>query len=454
MAAKQVNRDLLSQPIGLTLRRMTTPMAIGMVALMSFNIIDTFFIGLLGTDELAAISFTFPVTFTVISLIIGLGIGTSAVIARALGGGNPTLARDQATTALFLSLILVSILSTLGLLLIEPIFLLLGSSQETLVHIVDYMSMWYFSSVFLVLPMVGNSVLRASGDTSTPSLIMGAGGAINAILDPLLIFGYGPIPAMGIKGAAIATLLAWICGSIIVLYVLGVKRGLIHLYLPAWGLFKAAAAKVLKIALPAAGANMLTPLAMGILTAVVAGYGKEAVAAFGVGQRLESIASLVVLSLSMTLPPFISQNQGAGFYDRVQRSYQLCCRFVVVWQFVVFLVLALLAPYIAKIFTSEAEVAHLIQMFIWIVPLGYGVQGIVILTNSSFNALHLPNQALMLSFVRLFVCYVPCAYFGGEWFGIVGLFVGCVVGNLLMSLISYTFFNRYKESICQNKPSA
>ncbi|WP_237742351.1 MATE family efflux transporter [Gayadomonas joobiniege] len=425
---------------------MTVPMAMGMIALMSFNLIDTFFIGLLGTNELAAISFTFPVTFTVISLIIGLGIGTSAVIARSLGSGDESLARDQATTALFVSLILVSLLSSLGLIFIEPIFKLLGSNDIILKHINDYMSLWYFSSVFLVLPMVGNSVLRASGDTKTPSLIMGAGGAINAILDPMFIFGFGPIPAMGIQGAAIATLLAWICGSIIIVYTLSIRRGLMHLYLPVFARFKSAAKKILTIALPAAGANMLTPLAMAILTAIVANYGKEAVAAFGVGQRLESIASLVVLSLSMTLPPFISQNQGAGFYQRVRDAYKICCRFVLAWQFFIYLCLAALAPLIAMAFASEPEVTYLIKMFLWIVPLGYGVQGIVILTNSSFNALHLPNRALLLSFIRLFVCYVPCAYIGGELFGIIGLFAGCVLGNFIMSLLSYSVFQRVKES--------
>ncbi|MER2492015.1 MATE family efflux transporter [Catenovulum sediminis] len=442
MQANKTQNDLLSFPIGVTLKNMTIPMVMGMIALMSFNLIDTFFIGLLGTNELAAISFTFPVTFTVISLTIGLGIGTSACIAKTLGGGDNSEARDQGTSALLLSVVLVASLSSIGWLLITPIFTLLGSEQNTLPFILEYMQIWYFSSVFLVLPMIGNSILRASGDTKTPSTIMALGGAMNAILDPVLIFGLGPVPALGMTGAAIASLIAWMTGAAVMLYILSIKRQLIYLHLPEWKKLKNSVQKILKIALPAAGANMLTPLAMSILTAIVAGYGHEAVAAFGVGQRLESIGCIVVLALSMTLPPFISQNLGAGQVQRVIDGYKLCCRFVLLWQFVVYILLVISAPLIANAFASEGEVNQLIRVFIWIVPLGYGLQGIIILTNSSFNALHKPMIALQLSIMRLFLFYVPAAYIGGELYGIYGLFAGCVVGNCCMAMVSYFRFKK------------
>ena len=200
---------MLEGNIKQTLMNMTLPMVMGMLMLMTFGLVDTFFVSLLGTQELAAISFTFPVTFTVISLNIGLGIGISAVIGRLLGSNDHANARLVATAALMTVLCLVGLLSVIGFLTIDPIFILLGASPELLIHIHDYMSIWYIGAIFLALPMSGNSVLRASGDTKTPSMIMAAGGAINALLDPLLIFGYGPIEGMGITGAAIATAIAW-----------------------------------------------------------------------------------------------------------------------------------------------------------------------------------------------------------------------------------------------------
>ena len=181
-------------------------------------------------------------------------------------------------------------------------------------------------------------------------------------------------------------------------------------------------------------------MAAAVLTAIVANYGASAVAAFGVGSRIESIACLVVLALSMTLPPFISQNLGAGNMKRVEEGYKASIKFVLAWQVFIYLVLVLAAPFIAQVFSKEQAVADIIKLFIWILPLGYGFQGVIILTNSSFNALHKPMVALTLSIIRLFVCYVPLAYLGSIWFGLEGFFIGALLGNVVMAVISYNLF--------------
>jgi putative MATE family efflux protein len=439
---KKIARNLLQDPVPSTLKDMTIPMIYGMILLMTFNVVDTFFVSLLGTQPLAAISFTFPVTFTILSMTIGLGIGTSAVIAKLIGNDDVSLAKNAATASLVLSALIVCLLSTVGYFYTYELFTLLGAEPPLLPLIHDYMDVWYLGSVFLIGPMIGNAILRASGDTVTPGFIMGSAGLVNAILDPILIFGIGPVPAMGIQGAAIATLISWFVGLIYVLYVLSVKKKLIRSTLFTLSEFLYSSKSILKIGLPAAGANMLTPIAGAIMTAIVASYGDHAVAAFGVGSRIESIACLVVLALSMTLPPLISQNFGAGLMKRVETAYKVSVKFVLIWQFLVFLVLILVAPYIAKIFTNEAEVADIIVLFMWILPLAYGFQGIIILTNSSFNALHKPMISLVLSVVRLFVCYVPLALLGSYFYGLIGFFIGAAIGNFVMSFISYFLFNK------------
>ncbi|MEW6983011.1 MATE family efflux transporter [Colwelliaceae bacterium 6471] len=439
---KSNNTNLLEDPVAGTLKKMTIPMIYGMVLLMTFNLIDTFFVGLLGTKPLAAISFTFPITFTVISLTIGLGIGTSAVIGRALGRGDSDSAKSSGTAAMYLAAVVVGILSYIGYLFVDEIFILLGATDDLLPLIHQYIDIWFIGSVCLIGPMIGNSILRASGDTKTPSIIMGSAGLVNAILDPIFIFGVGPIPAMGIQGAAIATLISWLFGMGLVLNILAFRRKLIHTHLLSVKEFVVSARKILHIGLPAAGANMLTPIAAAILTAIVAEYGASAVAAFGVGSRIESIACLVVLAMSMTLPPFISQNFGAGKMHRVEDSYNTSVKFVMVWQIAIYLLLLLLAPWISDAFAKEQQVADIIKLFIWILPLGYGLQGVIILTNSSFNALHKPMVALILSIIRLFVCYVPLAYLGSHFYGLEGFFVGGLLGNLVMATISYRLFSR------------
>jgi len=201
---------------------------------------------------------------------------------------------------------------------------------------------------------------------------------------------------------------------------------------------------------------MLTPVAAAVMTAIVASYGESAVAAFGVGSRIESIACLVILSMSMTLPPFISQNFGAGNMHRVDQAYKTSVKFVLVWQILIYVVLLITAPLIADIFAKEKEVADIIILFIWILPLGYGLQGIIILTNSSFNALHKPMAALALSVIRLFVCYVPLAYLGSYFYDLKGLFIGAVIGNILTAMISYRLFSKqfnFKESNSQAQES-
>jgi len=177
------SENLLTAPIGPVLKKMTKQVLFGMILLMSFNLVDTYFIGLLGTDPLAAISFTFPVTFTIISLSIGLGIGTSAVIAKARGANLLEQAKDDGLGALILSFMLVAVLAFTMYLSTDSIFTLLGAKADLLPLIHQYMDVWYIGAVFLMSPMVGNAVLRASGDAKTPSLIMAMSGLINAILD-------------------------------------------------------------------------------------------------------------------------------------------------------------------------------------------------------------------------------------------------------------------------------
>lgn len=424
------------------LQRLTWPVLGGMLTMMSFNLVDTFFISLLGTAQLAAISFTFPVTFLLISLAIGLSIGTSAVIAKALGAGLADTAKEDSLAALWLGAALVSVLALVIAFYLEPLFSLLGATDTTLPFIREYMLIWLAGSVLLVTPMIGNAILRAAGETKIPSLVMASGGLVNAVLDPILIFGLGPVPAMGMQGAALATVFSWLTGFIFIIYWLAVKRGLLDrfylplsLALPIWR-------RILHIGMPAAVANMLTPIAMAILTVIIASYGPEAVAALGVGMRLESIACLVVLALSMTLPPVVGQNFGAGLLGRVQQAYFTACHFVLKWQTGVFLLLALLAYPIAALFTQDQQVATYIRYFIWSLPLSYGLQGVIILTNSSFNALHLPAKAMILSLVRFFVCYIPLAWLGAKIAGVPGLFIGAMVGNLLTASLAYHWFKQ------------
>ncbi len=436
------HRNLAEGSIRESLIRMTLPMIVGMLMLFTFSLVDTLFISLLGTEALTAISFTFPVTFTVMSLAIGLGIGASAVVAKYIGRAEMERAKESATVINYVSFSLAVITVAIAWIFMDPIFTVMGASSELRVLIAEYMVVWFPGSVLVVCIMSGNSVLRACGDTKTPSLLMAAAGFSNAVLDPLFIFGPGPFPALGIQGAAVATVLSWSMGAIWLGWVLVVRMEMVSKAIPSRAVILGSGREMLRIGAPAAGANMMTPLAAGIMTAIAAGFGDTAVAAFGVGGRIEPIATLIVLAMSSSLPPLISQNFGANRLDRVQEAYTMSIKFVLWWQLLVYLVLAAGSPLIATIFSDEASVSDTIKLFIWIMPLGYGLQGIIILTNSSLNALHRPLNALYLSLARFFVFYVPLAFLGSRIFGLPGFFAGAVTGNLLMAMISWRTFHR------------
>jgi len=435
------SNNLVEGSIKKALIRMTLPMIIGMLMLFTFSLVDTLFISFLGTEPLTAISFTFPVTFTVMSLAIGLGIGASAVVAKAVGRSEFERAKEAATVINYISFCLATAVVSLCWFFMDDIFRLMGAREDLLVLIRQYMVVWFPGSILIVCMMSGNSVLRACGDTKTPSIIMASAGLINAVLDPFLIFGIGPFPELGIQGAAWATVIAWALAFGYLNYLLVVKLELVSRKLPSRATFESSGKDMLRIGIPAAGANMMTPFAAGIMTAIAAGFGDTTVAAFGVGARIEPIATLIVLAMSSALPPLISQNFGANRIDRVEEAYRLATKFIMGWQLAVYLLLGLSAILIADVFSDDPQVIEGIKLFVWIMPLGYGLQGVIILTNSSLNALHRPLTALCLSVARFLVFYVPLAYVGSRYFGLPGFFAGAVVGNFLMAIISWRTFN-------------
>ncbi|MEL7290578.1 MAG: MATE family efflux transporter [Pseudomonadota bacterium] len=433
----QDKHGLLTGSIPLVLRQMTVPMTFGMVAILLFNLVDTFFISLLGTQALAAISYTFPVTFAVNCITMGIGMGLSTNIGRLLGQGQANDAARFSSHGLLLAVLLVTLASSLGLITIKPLFLALGAEPALLPLIEQYMVIWYLTIPLLVIPMAGNSAIRATGDTKTPAKIMMLAGAINGILDPLLIFGYGPFPELGIQGAAIASAFSWLgalCGS---LFVLAKREKLLALPNPAHLI--ADWKQILKIGTPAALSNALTPLSGAILMMMLSAHGTAAVAAYGAAQRVESVLILVLMALTSALTPFIAQNMGAKSPARSFAGLFLSMRFSLVFQLGIFVMMVPLSIPLAALFSQEQAVKDLLWHYLLVVPFSYGFQGIMMMLVSGLNALHQPIKAFQWSFMRLFLFTLPCAWLGAQWYEIEGLFVGIALGNICGGICSYLY---------------
>jgi putative MATE family efflux protein len=434
---------VLEGPVGKTLLGMAAPMVLGIASIMLFQAVDALFVGRLGVLPLAAMSYTFPVTMVVVSVAIGMGIGATAVISRAIGGGDEAEVRRLTTDALMLSVALVTVLSLAGLGSIRWLFPLLGASDVEVDLIEQYMVPWYLAVGFLVIPIVGNGAIRATGDTRSPTWIMLVSGGVNLVLDPFLIFGLGPFPRLELQGAAIATGISWVTTFVAALWILHRRERMLDLSVPAPRDVLRSWYRIARIAFPSAGTNVLVPMSAAILTRMVSEHGPDAVAAFGVGTRVESLSMVGVFALSMAATPFFGQNYGAKHFARIREGTGFVAKASLAWGVFVAAALALVAAPLSSLFNTEIAVVERSSLFLTIVPWSYGSLGIAMLYNSLFNALDSPMRATTVVVVRLFVLAVPLAAIGSWVGGLTGLFWGMAVANALIGAYAWWMAQRH-----------
>ena len=436
---------LLTQPIGRVLLNMSLPNLIGILTILGFSLVDTFFISQLGTESLAAISFTFPVTLVISSIAIGIGAGVSTNLGRLIGSGHAPKAKVFLHDSLLLTFLLIAFVALLGSLCVNPLFSLLGANDSSLPLIRDYMFIWYLGAPLLVLLMVGNQGLRATGDTRSPAKIMMLAALINLILDPLLIFGIGPFPRLEIQGAAIATVISWVVALALSSHLLIFKRHLVEFAEFDLQRLKCNWKQLAHIAQPAAMMNLLNPLANAVIMALLARIDHSAVAAFGAGTRIESVLLIVVMALSSSLVPFIAQNLGAGQTARARDALLLSLKFILIFQTLLYLPLMLMAAPVAQIFSSDPQVIEWLTFYIIALPAAYGPLGIVILMATSLNAYHRPMSSLVLNICRLFLIMLPLAALGSYLGGVKGLMLALPITNTVMGIACYILAKKISE---------
>lgn len=435
--------------VGRHLVNMTAPVLLGIATMMGQSFIDTWFLGKVGVDALAAFSFGFPILMIVTSVAIGLGAGTSSVVARAIGSNDLRRARRLATDSLFLSFLITAIVAIIGVVTINPLFRLLGAPEEMIPMIRGFMLILYGGVPFIVVGMVGMASMRATGDTRLPSTLMILAAILNVILDPILIFGVGPIPAMGLNGAAMASLLARGALFVGTLYLLLHKLDMVSFNKPDPVELRKSWADILHVGLPAAGTNAIIPIAMTIVTAMIARYGPEAVAGFGVASRIESLVLVVFYALSSVIGPFVGQNLSAGREDRIQLSLRLCSIFCVLAGLAIAALLGLMSGFLPMLFSQNDEVTVVTQMFLWIVPISYGAYGVVMVMNAAFNGLGQPMPGVYISVTRMIVLYVPLALIAQQVYDIAGIFGAYAIANLLSGALGYVWARRTAHNLCE-----
>jgi len=417
-------------------------MLYALVAIMGLGIVDSYFIAFLGTNELAAIGFIVPITQIITSFGLGLGMAVSSLVSKLIGANKQSDAANVVTNGFYLTAFLSIITIAVLVWQLEAIFTLIGAKAITLKPILDYMHTWVIAVPAVMFTMLCSSTFRALGDTRTSAYIGISMTLSNMILTPVFLFGLGPAPEMGIQGAAFATVLSVMLSFTIGVYQLYAREKLLLTTLPTWQRFSKDMSQLLDIAIPAVLANTIVPITAAILTTVVALIGTDAVAGFGVGSRIEAMMLILVYALSSTLPMFVGQNLGAQRLDRVRHALKVSFRFTLLFQLGLYVLLALFAKHVAAQFSDEASVQNIIALYLYIMPLAYGLSGIIILINVSMNVLGKPRVALYINVIRLIFCYLPLAYLGAQFYGLTGFFIGITVAHGFAFLIAWRWFEK------------
>jgi putative MATE family efflux protein len=432
-------------PINRQLARLTLPMILGLFSMVAFNLVDTFFVGKIGTwgpanlidlpgltaeqqskMALAALGFTLPVVLILGAIGMGLSMGASAIISKAIGQEDAKQVRRLTVDSLFLAVVFALTFVVLGLLTMDPLFRLLGAEGPTLALVKEYMYTWYVGVTFVIVPFVGNSAIRANGDTRTPGITMTLMVLLNVALDPVFIFGLGPIPAMGVQGAALATVIARSFSLVIGLVVL-YRSHMLTREVPSPSEALASWRGILYVGLPAAATNLVVPLTSALITNLVSTYGEDAVAALGVASRIDLLAIMVVVALSSVLGPFVGQNLGAKQIDRLKTGVGNSQRFGLLWGGLMLVLIWSGKSYIAALFTESPEVIENLVLYLSIVPFGYAFRCIYALDNTVLNVMHRPLIASGITISMMFGVYLPAAYLGSHLLGLEGVFAAIAI---------------------------
>lgn len=407
--------------------------AIGMFAIMFVDLVDMYFISILGEPSLAAaVGFAGLGLFFGVSICIGISIAVSTLVAQALGAGDERLAQRYATHGFLYALLWTVPITVMTLVFATEILAAIGASGETLSLAVNYFRIVGASLPLLGLAVVANSLLRAVGDAKLSMWSTIMGGAVNAVIDPLLIFGAG----LGLTGAAIASVISRICVAVIALSSIIRKHGLLaH---PDYSVLLSDFKTLSSLALPSLLTNLSGPISAAFATSQMARFGTDAVAAASVVGRLTPVAFAGLYGLSSAVGPVASQNVGAEKYGRVRETLLSAGKFVAIYVIPVSVLMYLSQDWLISIFSLEGESAELLSFYATFVAGSYILFGLQLSANPLFTALRHPGYATVSNVVRDLLLAVPLIFFLSAEFGARGVLAGQALGNAIAGVLAFS----------------
>ena len=436
---------ILEQKTTKALISMSVPISIGMLSTFLFQVIDTYFVGQLGADALAALSFASTIYFLVVGLFIGLSVGVSIIIGSAMGSNDRKKVNETTVIALCISFTASLVISILGITNIASIFTFMGADAAILPLIELYIIPLLVGIPLLTVGLMAGGVLRATGNVRNPEIIMGIAGVINLVLDYGLIFGALGFPEMGITGAAWATVGSWVFVILGMFYLL-LKDKLVTVNLKnTLGQFSNTLKEIGTLGLPTIVTQIIGPITLMYLTFLFAKQSATSVAAFGVASRIETLLLIGILGVSTAITPFIAQNKGAKLQDRINESIAFGGRASTYLGLLVCVLLFFTIKPIAHIFSKDPSVVAFTANYFYIVSASYIFYGLFVITSSIFNGLQLPLNSMKLMLLKSVLFTIPFTLIG-SYFGVEGIYIGISLGNIAAGfLASYEMRKQFKK---------
>lgn len=406
--------------------------SIGLMAVFLVDFVDMIFISMLGRSELAAaVGYAGAILFFTASFGIGMGIAAGALVARALGANDPVLARERSTHALLYGLMFGIVFSIVVWSALPGLVAMLGAQGETAGLAIHFLQIVVPSVPFLMVGMMGSAILRAHGDARRAMMATIIGGIVNAVLDPILIFGLD----LELTGAAIASFAARVVIAGMAIWpLIKVYDALVR---PHFKGMLRDLAPVVAIAFPTILAQVATPVGQAYVTRVMADYGEDAVAGMAVVARLMPVAFAVVFALSGAVGPIIGQNYGAGDMARVRRGFTAAVFFVALVILSISAVLFVLRAPIADLFNATGITRDLIYLFCGPLSLAFFFPGVLFVANAVFNNLGQPFLSTVTNWGRNAVALIPLVWICAAIGDAPGVLVGQSLAGVVFGVVAW-----------------
>lgn len=422
----------------------TLPLTLGVFSIMLVQLVDTIFIGQLGINQLTVQGITLPFYTIIVGFQVGIGVAATCIISQAAGARQTEKATSTATISVVFGTLFITLITLLFWLLREQVFSVfidadkVADKTELLTEIfLSYWPVWLFSAISSATLYLISAVYRANQDTKTPGMILVVASLINLILDPILIF----VLDMGIIGAAVASAIAF---SSCALYMLFKARdkdwfSAIRINATAISYF----IELIKMVVPTTMNQILPSVSAFLGMILISGLGVDAIAFWSVLTRTETFLLVFTLSLTMSIPPMIGKYLGEGNTENIADLLNTTAKFVLVFHTSVAFVVALSSSLLAPVMSSEPQLKEWIEFSLWVIPFSYGPLGLCMVVVSSFNALGVPKRALLLSFSRLFVFYLPAIWLGTQTHDVLTTVIAASVANILAGITAWQLLKKH-----------